>query len=149
MKLLLKTPIQNDLKTTFSLFNEDLFRALKPPLISLNVARFDGCKTGDEVHLEIGLGPVKQKWVSLITDDKEHDEVCFFIDEGKLLPPPLKYWKHIHRLVKVDNNNCMIEDDITFSSGNKFLDLLLYPIMYSQFAMRSPVYKKLLNRTNS
>lgn len=147
--MLLKTSIKNDLKTTFNLFNEELFRALKPPLIKLNVAKFDGCKTGDEVHLEIGLGPLKQKWVSLITDDKETSEVCFFIDEGKLLPPPLKYWKHIHRLVKVDDHNCTIEDDITFSTGNKFIDFFLYPILYTQFAIRSPIYKKLLNRVNS
>jgi ligand-binding SRPBCC domain-containing protein len=149
MKLLLKTPISNDLASTFSLFNEDLFKALKPPIISLKVDRFDGCHKGDEVHLEIGLGPLKQKWVSLITDDKVHEDVCYFIDEGTKLPPPLTYWKHIHRIVKVDNNNCVIEDDITFSSGNTVLDALLYPVMYAQFALRAPIYKKLLNRSSS
>lgn len=146
MKILIKTPIENDLQSTFKLFNEDLFRALKPPLISLEVERFDGCKKGDEVHLKIGFGPIHQKWVSLITDDRENEDVCFFIDEGDKLPPPLKEWKHIHRLVKTGKTTCRIEDDIFYSSGNKLLDFLMYPVMYAQFAMRIPVYKKLLNR---
>lgn len=148
MKIFLPTEINNDLHTTFRLFNEDLFKALKPPAVGLKVLRFDGCKKGDEVHLEISVGPLKQKWVSLITDDSVSDDVCYFIDEGGKLPPPLKSWKHIHRIRKVDDQNCVIEDDIEFSTGNSFLDRMIYPVLLMQFKARKPVYQKLLNKKN-
>lgn len=148
MKIFLPTEINNNLHSTFGLFNEDLFKALKPPAVELNVLKFDGCKKGDEVHLEISFGPLKQKWISLITDDLISDDVCFFIDEGKKLPPPLKSWKHIHRIRKIDDHNCVIEDDIEYSTGNSILDRLIYPILYAQFKTRKPVYQKLLNKNN-
>lgn len=123
-------------------FNLKLFKALKPPLMSLDVERFDGCNVGDEVHLNVGLGPFKAKWVSLITDNQENENETFFVDEGKYLPFPLKSWKHIHRVVKNDEEVSEIQDDIEYSTGNRALDTLMYPVLYLQFAARKPVYKK-------
>lgn len=146
MRILLKTPINNDLKSTYSKFNRDLFNYLKPPLVSLNIKRFDGCKTGDEFHLEIGLAGMKQNWIGQVTADRCHEDLCFFIDEGKQLPAPLSSWKHIHRVIKTSERTCQIEDDITYSTGNKFLDAAIYPVMYLQFAARIPLYKKYLSK---
>ena len=145
MNILIKTRLSKNYKEVFKGFDLELFKALKPPLINLNVARFDGCKKGDEVHLEIGIGPLKQKWISHITDDFINKKECTFVDEGHILPPPLKDWKHTHRILNIDENTCEIQDDINFSSGNSLLDFFLYPALYAQFALRIPVYKKFFN----
>jgi ligand-binding SRPBCC domain-containing protein len=142
MNILIKTTLSKNYREVHRGFDLKLFKALKPPLIALEVKRFDGCKKGDEVHLEIGLGPLKQKWVSLITENIENENECTFVDIGHILPPPLKDWKHTHRILKINEQTCEIHDDIHFSSGNKLLDLFLYPALYAQFAFRIPVYKK-------
>lgn len=145
--IVIKTKIKNKTpKELLDLFNEDLFRALKPPVLNLKVERFDGCKTSDEIHLKIDLfGLINQEWISLITDHGDSFEECFFIDEGKKLPAPLKYWRHKHRLIRINDHESYIVDDITYSTGNSALDLIIYPTLYSMFCFRIPVYKKLLN----
>ncbi len=145
--IIIKTKIENKTpKELLLLFNEELFKALKPPIINLEVKRFDGCKTGNEVHLAMDVfGLVNQEWVSLITDHSESFEECYFVDEGKKLPSPLKYWRHRHRLIRINDHTSYVVDDITFSTGNKALDAIIYPVLYGMFSFRIPVYKKLLN----
>lgn len=142
MRILIKTPLEQDFDTVFKGFDLELFKALKPPLIQLEVTRFDGCKKGDEVHLKIGLGFFSQKWISHITDHYDTLSEHTFIDEGHILPPPLKDWKHTHRVIKTGTNTCEIHDDIEFSSGYSILDLFMYPALWFQFWLRKPVYKK-------
>lgn len=145
MKLLLKTQVNKDYRAVIEGFDLNLFKALKPPLLSLDVERFDGCKVGDEVHLKVGLWPVYKKWVSLITDYQESEEQIYFTDEGKVLPFPLKSWKHNHRVFRLGADKSEIQDDIEYSSGNQFIDLCMYPLLYLQFAFRAPVYKKVFS----
>lgn len=141
MKILIKTRVNKDYNEVFQAFDIDLFKALKPPLIKLNVTRFDGCKKNDEVHLEVGLGPVTQRWVSRIVEDDHVKSEHYFVDSGVVLPPPLKTWRHLHRVVK-DGEGSMIYDDIEFSCNHWLLDRLIYPLMYVQFWLRIPAYKK-------
>lgn len=142
MNILIKTKINKNYQEVASRFNLDLFKSLKPPLLDLNVIRFDGCTKGDEVHLEVGLGPVKKKWISLIVEDFQNEKEITFVDVGKTLPPPLKTWKHTHRILNLSQSECEIQDDIEYYTSNIFLDYLIYPAMYLQFALRKPAYKK-------
>jgi ligand-binding SRPBCC domain-containing protein len=146
MKIMIQTAVASDYKTVFEGFNLSLFKALKPPFIQLDVERFDGCETGGEVHLRIGIGPIKQRWVSLITDHGHDENEYYFIDKGEVLPPPLRFWHHRHRIVKRDQQTSLIIDDIDFSSGYKWLDCLLYPALYFQFALRGPIYQKIFGK---
>jgi len=141
MKILIKTSIPNDYKTVFSKFNLNLFVALKPPLSALKVLRFDGCKKGHEVHLMVS----GQKWVSHITSDYEDHEKIYFIDEGYIIPPPLKKWTHTHLILKTGENSCEVIDDIDYTTGLKVLDAILYPVFWGMFSLRSPVYKRELS----
>ena len=141
---IISTIIKNYLEVSKN-FTIDLFKALKPPLLNLQVNKFDGCKKGDEVHLEIGMGPIKSKWVSVITSDFIDEEEATFLDEGKILPWPFKTWKHSHRILKTSETECEIHDDIEYSSGLSLLDKLIYPMMYFQFSLRTPVYKSFFN----
>ncbi|MDO9183889.1 MAG: hypothetical protein Q7U04_15850 [Bacteriovorax sp.] len=146
MKILIKTRIEKNYQLLFSKFNIDLFKALKPPLLRLEILRFDGCKKGDEIHLQIDFfGLAKQKWISHITDGFRNDYEIVFVDEGALLPPPLKKWKHNHRIEKINELDSYIVDEIYYTTGNKALDLLIYPALYAMFFYRKPIYKRELS----
>ncbi len=141
MKIIIKTRIEKNFQLVFSKFNIELFRALKPPFVKLEVERFDGCKKGDEVHLNMVTFGKKQRWVSHITGDFQGDYEIYFVDVGVVLPPPLKKWTHIHRVQKINELASYIVDDIEYTSGNVALDLLLYPALYAMFFYRVPIYK--------
>jgi len=94
MKILLKTQVEQDYQTVYKRFDRDLFLALKPPLLPLELKRFDGSKTGDEVHIRLGKGFLTQDWNAKIVEDKLTDDEAYFIDEGIKLPFFLKNWRH-------------------------------------------------------
>ena len=141
MKIKITTPIKRNYREVFALFNLQLFEALKPPVVNLKVERFDGCKKGDEVHLKVA----GQRWVSHITDYVENEDEIYFIDRGVIIPPPIKSWLHIHRIERSGENSCNVIDDIEYSTGNAFIDKLIYPALCAMFAMRKPIYKRELS----
>lgn len=142
MKIYIATEVKENYKAVFSRFDKDLFLALKPPLIQLNLTRFDGCMKGDKVEMSLGILGISQVWTALIVDQKETDEEIYFIDEGQVIPPPIKKWRHRHGIQKLSENKTLIVDDIEYSTGIKLVDILMYPIMYLQFWYRKPVYKR-------
>lgn len=142
MKIEIKTLVNGNYKEVLSRFDRSLFMALKPPLIQLNLTSFEGCTKGDKVEMELGIFGIKQIWKSLITDNQESNAEIFFIDEGVVLPPPLKSWKHKHILRNINDTETLIVDDIEYSSGNGLIDILLYPVMYFQFWYRKPIYRR-------
>lgn len=146
-RLLFKTQVPASLEEVKKGFNLQLFEALKPPVVNLKVERFDGCQKGDEVHLKVGLG-IMLPWISHITDDQESPDQWYFIDEGHRMPPPLKKWKHIHKVVRNDQG-CQIIDDINYSCGNVIVDKIMRPILYLQFVTREGVYQKIFGKVQS
>ncbi len=144
-RFIIKTPVAKTIDQVREGFNLSLFKALKPPVIDLEVKRFDGCKKGDEIHLRVGLG-FKMDWVSLISDDDQSSDEWYFIDVGGKLPPPLKKWRHRHRVIKREAGGSTIVDDIHFSSGLLPLDLLIYYPLKIQFMLRSPIYRKVFGK---
>lgn len=143
MKIWIKTSVAADHHTVWAGFNEDLFKALKPPVLPLTLKRFDGSLTGDEVHLTLGMGWLAQDWNARIIEHQIGEEECYFIDEGIQLPFFLKSWQHRHRIVKQADGSTAIIDDIDFRTPFWLMDYLMYPIMYLQFYARKPVYKRI------
>ena len=90
-------------------------------------------------------GKFNQKWISKITDNFNSDRDVYFVDEGTFLPFPLKKWKHIHRIEKINEFSSYIIDDIEFSCHNELIDLAIYPFLYLIFLYRGPVYKRKFN----
>ena len=142
MKMLFRTPLQLSVEEVKSKFNRDLFEFLAPQWAAFNLERFDGCKVNDEVHIELSLLGMKKKWVSLITHEGEDSSGWSFIDEGKILPWPLSKWKHHHRVEKISDTSCEIVDDIEYEVKNSALEKLIYPVLWSSFAIRPDLYKK-------
>lgn len=141
MKIHLVTSIAKDYKEVYSSFNKELFEFLSPVFPRIKVIRFDGSKKGDTIELKLGF-PLYKNWISKITISEENEYLCFFIDEGRILPPGIIYWKHKHIVKKTGNNTCEIIDDIEFKSWNKFFSMLFYPLLFISFYPRKKLYKK-------
>lgn len=144
MHFRIETEVGQTAKQVLSGFDESLFLALKPPLMPLKLLRFDGCEKGDRVELVLGIPPFSQEWNALVVEHGENDDAFYFIDIGEKLPFPLKDWKHRHLILKKGDKSVIV-DDITYSTGLKLLDYLMYPVLYLQFYIRIPVYRKLFS----
>jgi ligand-binding SRPBCC domain-containing protein len=143
MKIIIKTTVEQDYKTVFNRFDKALFLALKPPFLPLNLRQFDGSMEGDEVKITLGKGFLSQDWDALIVEQAESEDEIYFIDKAIKLPFFLKTWTHRHRILKLNNGNSEIIDDIVYSTPlGKVMDLLMFPVMYLQFWMRKPIYKR-------
>ncbi|GAB3007937.1 hypothetical protein [uncultured Cyclobacterium sp.] len=146
MKISLSTKVgQNYLKVKEG-FNAELFTALNPPFPPVKLLRFDGSSTGDLVSLSLNFIFFKQVWTSKITADHLDEKEFFFVDEGIKLPFFLKKWRHKHRIVADGSDQSIIIDEINFSSPNRLLDYLMFPVLYFQFSLRKPTYRKTFSK---
>ena len=150
MRIIIKTQVEQDYQTVFSRFDKDLFLALKPPFLPLTLRQFDGSMKGDEVKIRLGKGFLSQDWDALIIDQKETEDEIYFIDKGTKLPFFLKTWQHKHRIINLKSQNSEIIDDIRYTTPlGKMMDIIFYPILYIQFWMRKPVYKRYFSKNKS
>lgn len=146
MKLHFDTSIDRPLGEVKSLFGQDLFNSLCPPGVEAKILRFDGCKKGDEIHLDVKLLGKTQRWISHITEESEQDQEWYFVDEGTELPWPLSYWHHKHRVVKVDDHNCRIIDEINYRCAPEWLAPLVAPGLWLIFAIRPYRYQRFFRK---
>jgi ligand-binding SRPBCC domain-containing protein len=147
MHLTLRTPVAQLPAQVMAGFTRELFLALAPPFPKLHLLRFDGCRRGDEVEIELQAGPLRQRWTSLITDHGQlSDGTLYFIDEGRQLPGPLRYWRHRHLIEPGPHGGSVIVDAIEFRTASPLLDALIYPAMWAQFTYRKPIYRRLFGR---
>ena len=142
MQLTFRTEVGASLQDVKSGFNRDLFLQLKPFFLQLKLDRFDGCERGHEVHLRTGLPGFLQPWISRIVEDSFTENCWYFVDEGASLPFPLRSWKHRHEVRVTEKGTSEILDVIEYSSGNRFLDVILYAPLWIVFAGRASVYRR-------
>lgn len=143
-KINIITEVNNDYEKVFDGFNLELFGKLTPPFIPFKILKFDGCKVGDEVHIELDFIFFKQLWISKITENFKDAEEIFFIDEGIKLPFFLKKWKHKHIIQKSAKGSKII-DAINFQTPFFIPDIAFYPIMYFMFFYRKKIYSSFFN----
>ena len=143
MHVTLRTAVAQPPAQVMAGFTRELFIALAPPFPRLRLLRFDGCRTGDRVEIELDTLVKRLPWTSLIVDDGQRpDGTLFFVDEGQQLPPPLRYWRHRHLIQPGPNGGSIIVDDLEYRTATPLLDALLYPAMWAQFAWRKPIYRR-------
>jgi ligand-binding SRPBCC domain-containing protein len=145
MNLILETSVEQGYLDVKSGFTETLFKKLSPPFPPVKVLRFDGCNTGDQVILELNFLLFKQRWTSIITEDRTTDLEFSFVDEGVELPFFLKKWKHRHRVISTGIQS-KIRDEITFEAPISLFNFLLYPVLWMQFAYRKRIYQEFFSR---
>lgn len=147
MNVTLRAPVKGNYKKVMAAFDRELFEALKPPQGEMEIVEFTGSKKGDRVHMKF-ISPIKAEWISNITEDGENEKEAWFVDEGVTLPWPLKTWKHKHIVEKVDEENSVIIDDMTFTGRNGLLTLLLYPAIFIAFYPRKKIYVAYFDKLN-
>lgn len=146
MFLTLRTRVRSAPAQVLAGFNQALFVQLAPPYPKLRLLRFDGSHQGDRVEIELRSGLSRHRWTSLITEDGQlPDGTCYFIDEGQELPAPLRFWRHRHLIEPAPGGGSVIVDAIEFRTAWRWLDALLYPAMWAQFAYRKPIYRRVFN----
>jgi ligand-binding SRPBCC domain-containing protein len=141
IRFCIATEVETGIKEVFSKFDLALFKKLQPPVFQLKVNRFDGCLEGDKIELDISVLGISQKWLGIVTQFSQSEEMIQFTDEGLELPGVLKKWEHKHRISKLGKGS-LISDDISYSTGNFILDRLIYPFLYLQFYYRKKIYKE-------
>lgn len=145
MNFSVRTKIPNTTKeAVMKGLDRSLFLRLAPPFPKLKLLRFDGSERGNEIHLKLNFIFYKKIWISLVTEHGSNEQEIYFVDEGIALPPPLQFWQHRHFIFQV-GPDVELEDNITYRSRNKGLDILLRPFFYFVFAYRKPIYKKYLS----
>lgn len=145
MNITLKTPVKGNYIKIIKAFDKDLFEALKPPVGEMEILKFDGSEKGDQVHIRF-IKPIKAEWISDIIENEITDKKAWFIDVGTTLPWPLASWNHKHIVEKIDEENSIIIDDMTFTGRNILLTLLLYPGIFLGFYPRKKIYKRYFNK---
>ncbi len=147
MKIQLETPVGQNYLEVKSGFTEHLFKQLAPPFPPVKVLRFDGCKTGDQVELELNFFLFTQKWTSLITEDETDEKEFYFVDEGVVLPFFLGKWRHKHRIISTLSGS-IIRDEIDFEGPFSWMTPILYPTLWIQFWYRKPIYRSIFKKTD-
>ncbi len=144
MRITIETKVPLNPDKVWQGFNRELFVQLSPTFPKVNLLRFDGCKVGDEVHLELIFPFFKQSWHSTIIESAKTDSGYYFIDRGTVLPFFLSSWKHTHKIERRENET-YITDAIDFKAYNFILECLVYPGLWVSFMKRKPIYKRIFN----
>ncbi|MDA0314995.1 MAG: hypothetical protein O2829_09550 [Bacteroidetes bacterium] len=142
MYLHLQTAVEKSHLQVKDGFTKSLFSLLAPPFPPVKVIRFDGCKAGDIVDLELNFIFFKQKWTSIIMEDHCDPEAFLFVDEGIVLPFFLGKWRHCHRILALPTGS-LICDEIEFEGVYAWMTPILYPILWFQFWYRKPIYRRI------
>ncbi len=145
MKINFSTSVEQGYLDVKAGFTEALFKKLSPPFPPVRLLRFDGSQKGDIVSLELNFLLFRQKWTSEITADQTTDLEFYFVDEGIELPFFLKKWTHKHRVIS-SGIGSIIRDEIEYEAPFGVLTLLLFPVMWLQFAYRGPIYKRIFKK---
>jgi ligand-binding SRPBCC domain-containing protein len=149
MRLNIHTSVEKPYEEVFAGFTFDLFKKLTPTKPPVTIKRFDGCKKGDEVHIEMTV-PVfnrKELWVSRIVaagavqGNSTYTDEIYFIDEGIELPFFLTSWRHKHRIIKAESGGAVIVDDIEYTTPLWLLPFVA-PVISKQFRDRQPLYRE-------
>lgn len=141
------TQVDTDIHQVSEKFNRELLLKLNPPFVKMNLIRYDGQITGDQLSFQIGIGPLQQQWDGIITAHRYTKRNWLFRDEGLTLPHPLKTWKHTHALKAKNDHSTIIIDRLKFEGKNRFFTAVLCLPFILMFWMRKPLYKKYLHHS--
>ena len=89
-------------------FQTGILKALTPPLMIMQVHRFDPLANGSIGEFTIWMGPIPVRWVA------EHSDVSptGFVDTQT--SGPMKFWKHTHRFNRVSPELTEVHEHIEF-----------------------------------
>lgn len=140
MQIKVKTYVSESRTKVWDRFNLSLFKALAPVFPKLIVERFDGCLTGDEVHIVLETGLTHLRWNARIVSHSITRDKHEFVDEGTILPFPLASWRHVHRIEDTPSGS-VITDHVFYKTHIFLTDILLYPFLFMTVYQRKSKYQ--------
>lgn len=141
MIISLKTAVNCSFEKVRDGFDRKLLETLNPPGISLKIEQFDGIYAGAVMRMQIESLFNSSLWTGTITQIYSKNQCWCFVDEGHILPAGLKSWKHIHAVVRRDNQT-LIYDRVYFSGKNRFFTTFWFPAIWIMLFIRKPRYRK-------
>lgn len=105
----------------------------------VKIIDWEGIFDGATAHMSFWFFGWKDFKVKHSDNFKDNDSFSFK-DQGLDLPFGLNKWVHEHIVVK-RGKNIEIIDKIIFSGNNKFLALIVYPILIAPIFFRKVLYK--------
>ncbi|MBC7966274.1 MAG: cyclase [Fuerstia sp.] len=89
-------------------FQTGILKALTPPLMIMQVHRFDPLANGSIGEFTMWMGPIPVRWVA------EHSEVSQTGFTDTQTQGPMKFWKHTHRFNSVSPDMTEVHEHIEF-----------------------------------
>lgn len=148
MRFQILTKVRGDHRSVFLKFDQSLLLKLTPPGMKMELIRFqepDAPNGSIQLRVTI-LGIIRQDWENVFSHYELGPEECHFVDEGKVLPFPMRLWRHDHRVLADGPDHAIINDDITFKTTFLLMDWLLFPILWLQFRYRRPIYRRIFGK---
>ena len=105
----------------------------------INIIEWSGIENGKMAYFKLWFFGWKNFKVKHESYMKSNNEL-FFIDRGVELPLGVKYWKHKH-IIKKNGEGVIIQDLVSFSHANIFMEYLLFPILMFPIIIRKLFYK--------
>ncbi|MBM3919702.1 MAG: hypothetical protein FJ347_00580 [Sphingomonadales bacterium] len=146
MRISLKTAVNCSFEKVRDGFDRNLLETLNPPGISLKIEQFDGIYAGANMRMRVESLLNSTLWTGTITQVCSKHHFWCFIDVGHILPAGLENWKHIHAVVR-KNNQTLIYDRVYFSGKNCFFTTFWYPAIWFMLFIRKPRYRKYFEHT--
>ncbi len=148
MRFQIKTRVKGGHREVFHGFDHNLLLQLSPPGFKLELLHAQDPQEPDSfIRLRMTIfGLVKQEWENDFSHYELGSRECHFVDEGRIMPFPIRKWRHDHRVLADGATHAIINDDVTFKTVFFLLDWLLFPVLWLQFRYRRPIYRRVFGK---
>lgn len=126
-------------------FQTGILKALTPPLMIMQVHRFDPLADGSVGEFTMWMGPIPVRWVALHSNVSETG----FTDTQT--SGPMKFWQHTHRFTALGPTETEVHEHIEFEHHSGLRGLwsrMLFPrpALYLLFTWRAFVTRRAVRR---
>jgi len=122
-------------------FQTGILKALTPPLMIMQVHRFDPLANGSIGEFTMWMGPIPVRWTA------EHSNVSPVAFTDTQTAGPMKFWQHTHRFNAISDSETEVHEHIEYEhhGGLKGLwsrILFPHPALLALFAWRAFVTRR-------
>ena len=122
-------------------FQTGILQKLTPPLMIMQVHRFDPLANGSIGEFTMWMGPIPVRWTA------QHSDVSKESFTDTQVAGPMKSWRHTHRFLRIDEHTTDVDEHIEFEHHSGLRGLwsrLLFPrpALLALFTWRSFVTRR-------
>jgi ligand-binding SRPBCC domain-containing protein len=122
-------------------FEPGILKTLTPPLMIMQVHRFEPIAEGSVADFTMWMGPIPVHWTALHSDVSDTG----FTDTQT--SGPMKFWQHTHRFTSIDEQTTEVHEHIEFEHDRGLRGLwsrMLFPRpgLISLFSIRKRITRR-------